>query len=860
MTQRNALRLPEHRDPGPLCTASAPYSFVPLPEKVVTAVADAEKLPDHSTFAYGDYTRSGYLDVTLTTLSPLYIRAPLTQAEFQRQEDGEPEHTPYADKVKNKPVFFYTSDQNNPVIPGSSLRGMLRALVDIVSYGKVSWVTDKKLFLRTVDDTAVGMEYNRRMVEPMGHVHPPSGTSAPGFRSRVRGGFFRIRRDGTFAIEECVVARVETRDVLAAFGLAHRREIYELGGRSLTTSNDRNPNQTPSWSYQHCDIWADVAPADTDNFFPAQRRPTGRLRHPDLYLRFRWVTNLATKPASGKTKGKLVLTGHMEFKHLAFMFVPVAKPKILDVPNDPSENDPNKRLVERFHDDDQMTRWQTQAFPDGCPTGAQRQRNGYLRDGEPVFFLADKGGNGDSVVFFGRAQMFRLPYTQRPLDLVPPELRRPEDIDYADALFGFVRTGDEIKDTVRRGLPEPKQGTKGRAYAGRVFVTDATLAAGPKDIWLSKQPITPRILASPKPTAFQHYLVQGSDDRRQLKHYDSKPLEETVIRGHKLYWHQGDRKEADIKEADPNWLKPNGEVKDNSTQHTRFRPLDKGVHFTFRVYFENLSERELGALCWALHPLGDQAKEYRHSLGMGKPLGMGAVKLEASLHLIDRPQRYAKLFNDKGDWETGDNEKGVAKNLKDRSTLEGLTSAFEKQILDKLNPQPPCDRLCGLKRIAMLLKLMEWPGCPPEPEQGLFLSDQQRPNTRYMVLGSGNNEYRNRPVLPTPAAFGKLTGDAEPGSGGAVPAPVGATTPIAFPSHQEASRQPAKLSGQRTERVTLLEEVKNGKARVRTRDGQDVVCSRFPPYGAPGRDEECRAELTYRDGKLMKASFKRRLR
>src|SRR5260370_31797906 len=91
------------------------------------------------------------------------------------------------------------------------------------------------------------------------------------------------------------------------------------------------------------------------------------------------------------------------------------------------------------------------------------------------------------------------------------------------------------------------------------------------------------------------------------------------------------------------------------TQHTRFKPLKPGVQFSFRVYFENLSDRELGALCWTLHPHDEQGQRYCHHLGMGKPLGMGAVELHARLHIIDRPLRYGTLFNGSGDnWQLGE--------------------------------------------------------------------------------------------------------------------------------------------------------------------------------------------------------------
>lgn len=39
-------------------------------------------------------------------------------------------------------------------------------------------------------------------------------------------------------------------------------------------------------------------------------------------------------------------------------------------------------------------------------------------------------------------------------------------------MFGFVRTRKELEDMRQRNLPVPQQGSKGLAYAGRVFVTD----------------------------------------------------------------------------------------------------------------------------------------------------------------------------------------------------------------------------------------------------------------------------------------------------------------------------------------------------------------------------------------------------
>ncbi len=216
---------------------------------------------------------------------------------------------------------------------------------------------------------------------------------------------------------------------------------------------------------------------------------------------------------------------------------------------------------------------------------------------------------------------------------------------------------------------------------------------------------------------------------------------------------QGERNLGDIAE--------NNEVPKDSSQHTQFRPVKPGVKFKFRLYFENLTDRELGALCWALHPLGDPKKEYCHQLGMGKPLGMGAVKLEAKLYLTDRYKRYTTLFA--GDrWQTGAAAEGET--LSDRSILERRIEAFEAHVLEELGLKETCKHLSEVQRIAMLLKMMEWPGYPPVPgSKNLYLGEEGRPNTRYMTIRP--NEFEDRPVLPDPSAFGELTGTAVPSSG-----------------------------------------------------------------------------------------------
>ena len=102
--------------------SKAPYNFVPLPERVVRAVENADQLPPHDRFTQADYPHSGYFDVCLTTETPLYIRAPLRAEQFA---DPVVSGNDYKRLTKNIADFFHRGEEfggdkvKRPVIPGS---------------------------------------------------------------------------------------------------------------------------------------------------------------------------------------------------------------------------------------------------------------------------------------------------------------------------------------------------------------------------------------------------------------------------------------------------------------------------------------------------------------------------------------------------------------------------------------------------------------------------------------------------------------------------------------------------------------------------------------------------------------------
>lgn len=673
----------------------APYNFVPLPERVVLAVDSAKELPPHDRFGTEGYTHSGWFEVELKTETPLYIRAPLSSGNFAKQGTKEDE----AGLTKNIPDFFHRGEDpagnapRRPVIPGSSLRGMLRSLVEIIGYGKMTQVLDRPLVYRAVGDTSsLGTWYRTQTLGPNKSRLPALHFDYPS--TDLRAGFL-CKHNGDWAI------RPGRCDAVTGYESFVHVEMHTI------PANCRGQAV--------CEVYVQ----------PAPRRPTPR-SNPNLTLDIA-VTGGIGRRTPGMAAPEemlpavLVQSARIASKHMQcaiFESDPVSPSAPIPIPPEMWEN---------YIDDRDLHR--------GGGGGARSLRN----PGDPLFYLLDNAGH---LVFFGPTMMFRLPYRNSPLDLIPEPLRRPLDIDFADAIFGYIRRKDDFKPNA-----PPRQGDPAWAYAGRVSVSDAHLAPDEQLQGLFLDPLTPAILSTPKPTTFQHYLVQPKHQKEDLSHFDS-PTEDaqgtprgvrTVLRGTKLYWHRGPRSRDQLHK---------GDVPNNSTQHTRMRPVAAGKRFVFKIRFDNLSDVELGALCWALQPRGHDGRNYRHRLGMGKPLGMGSIQLTAQLTLTDRRARYRRLFEEgKDDWARGCATK---RDLGNQNDLNALVEPFECRILTDLGIEAEGHRLAELRRIGNLLKLMEWPGPNAAQTEG------------WSVQQDGWNVWKQRRVLPSPPAFGSTNSNLSP--------------------------------------------------------------------------------------------------
>lgn len=196
-----------------------------------------------------------------------------------------------------------------------------------------------------------------------------------------------------------------------------------------------------------------------------------------------------------------------------------------------------------------------------------------------------------------------------------------------DRLWGFVGQ-DTNDDSV-----EP------RALSGRIRVSDAIFQAeGSVDtnpVVIHDTPVT-LTLASPKPFSGVPYLRDETGDELEKSSDTSSknpfPHHRTFLKGQtlirKVYpTHYGEKEGPQKKTAS----------EADSVMSTRVHSWIKaGSKFATQMEFINLTMQELAILLWLLAPSrlssgrkGNKIREGHHHIGLGKPLGMGTVRVEA---------------------------------------------------------------------------------------------------------------------------------------------------------------------------------------------------------------------------------------
>lgn len=193
----------------------APYNFVPLANQIVTP--KWANLVSHDVpFQDG---LSGEISFTLTAHTPLLVG----EEQFSANE-----HQPGQ-------VYPFKTPDGRYAIPGSSLKGMIRAVLEIATFSKMEIVDDRRYGLRDISGKYVAESYASRV------------------RNRVLTGFLRLGDTGEPEIVPCAMTRLSHRDLEAWWKLPKPvfkkrtsvKDKYELWNRLCVDNRIVDPLSIP---------------------------------------------------------------------------------------------------------------------------------------------------------------------------------------------------------------------------------------------------------------------------------------------------------------------------------------------------------------------------------------------------------------------------------------------------------------------------------------------------------------------------------------------------------------------------------------------------------------------------------------
>jgi CRISPR-associated protein (TIGR03986 family) len=636
--------------------ATAPYGLVRLAD---TPMPAADLHGDHPT---GDLlrshdrtvagTHSGWIDLTLTTLTPTFVG-----------------QTPERGRV-NASIRFPHGDRHLPAVPGSTLRGLVRNTVRMLTSGETGPVNTPMLFFRApvrIDPDSADSALSTRARRVMAHQHSHYRRRRSGLRTK-QGFLFHSPPDGRWYVVEVPATALsgEPGQALKVPFTVLRESLrtWDFGVDDFPDP-PRSSTYVPTTHEQHGHLqyrWVHAV------HLPGERRvaavaPTGEEARAYLDAR---AGGARGPGGGGVVRALVVLTGVAAGERRnAYLFPrPPDLRGRLRVPD---------AMVELFESAEQVTGYQRAAFPDTLGTGetdpvrepvAGASGGGLPRRGlEPVWFDLDASG---AVVSFGRSGGYRIAVSDDnpvrralPAPVLGPQHGEPgraaragRTVDVCRALFGDTDT-----------FAGEAGASKGRVSFGSALSTDPD-PDYPDGAALRVQ------LLSPQRGCFANYLVQGpgaaSGDRPDIVTWSHEGM--VRLGGYKVYLHRhraalGGPVRYDARtqeELGLTVLPPGARPEPPRDTQRDIVPLRDGLTFRSRITFTNLTDGELGALLRALlldNPVdgGDPADpEHAHKIGMGKALGMGSVHLRPELYLVDRRARALSLAPGAGVVRAGD--------------------------------------------------------------------------------------------------------------------------------------------------------------------------------------------------------------
>lgn len=632
---------------------TSPFRFVDLNDRVTEAEPEVLEAGLAQPLADG---LCGSITVTWVAETPILIG-----------EEG-------PDKGSVVPMTMGRGAGAHYVIPGATIRGCLRAAMEIVAAGRLAPINGHARFgLRDFDHP---------------RIRPPGDENASLLaRDKVKAGWLSCVIDKETNTKSYKIVPCETWKTIAVADLPFRKGENQYEWRAEWLRTKLRDRYSKAGFTVHKD-WIDFEKGGhTREFAQAPEGSPG-----DLLPR-----------KGGPVKGVLVFSNRSPAAPTAAVIQSLERQ---GRPGQPKKREyvfigskPGETIT---IDADSWTNFElinSRIFRNKrVPDGSWKELEPTVRAGKPVpvFYIEDK--DGPLKVQFGLTRFFKVSHVHS-VEEVRDRLfchRRPKvgsdqpaRIDFVEALFGHVlEPGEALVDTGSASKDNALE-RKGRLAFGFATVADRSTAV-PTDT-------VETVMAAPR-ASFAPFYLKGL-----FKDWSASDREGTMLAGRKRYlprfpqdqlagaW---DNIRKELKEQIDRLTRSGGKVSEDMKSRLGFlRPADPaaGIPFTGRIRLHNVSPVELGALLWVLTHGGDPAKPFRHMMGRGKPFGAGQLRVQSLTldlkpnHTEQYPPQPAK------DWErlTGAGTSAERGWLTDTTwSMEPFLQAFHDHMTEQRKTWP----------------------------------------------------------------------------------------------------------------------------------------------------------------------------
>ncbi|NBC31721.1 MAG: hypothetical protein GVY13_03490 [Alphaproteobacteria bacterium] len=579
----DAASRPENGHIPPL---RAPYNFVSLNRDVLPTPLGCT--PDLS-MPVPDAI-SGTLTVEWAAETPLLVGGQLEEAPGT-EDDGRQSRGGPADPARGRKMSkpFTLGGSLDYAIPGASLRGMIRAVLEIAAYGRLNFFDDSLFGVRNFDDVTW-----QAKVAPKKDEFPSGGFLKRGKdRSGERAEF----------LTPCSAFKVDISHICSLLGVGydewHRMPLVKRR-RELHRKTVRGPDGRPTPLTQ---------PVDAGELLGA-----GFEGRPALLV----VAGAAIRDDKQGTNKKYEMVFLLDTMGEPVRLLPATVQRFRDI----QVADGNEH---RGDPDASWSYWRPVLDQE---SGGGRDWLAFethaLEKGIPVFWRNERGQEQrvpTEQSFLSLTRFMRVPYehsVRKVAKWTQSDLNKDEPLDLVEALFGWAPPEAE----------EPAEGrlARKRAWRSRVKFGIATLPDGVRAETLD--PVT-GVTMKPRASFFPFYLrpdPQGKGTKHPVD-YDNR---NAVLAGRKRYPARNGSAERLPQAVDATRQEQLSDL--TFLKASRERPL------TFRstIKVHNVTPVELGALVWALtfgqHGGADRGR--RHMLGRAKAYGYGQVRATIADHSL----------------------------------------------------------------------------------------------------------------------------------------------------------------------------------------------------------------------------------